>query len=199
MIHTFIKQILTTRLAFITTVVALTGCTAPGTNFFNVVLPQVVDTNHPPADQCFFVTRITVKEIGSAQGLPANLMIRRDNPGGAFYNVGIFSVPSGTDFRVTALSPGKYVWRELSIGRYSGVFKEEFKFECIERQVTYIGDLDLSIDWRNYKYGIGFVDRFRLAEWDYSYYYPKLASTVQIKSAVIKSTIVESTGQRESK
>jgi hypothetical protein len=167
-------------------VLVLGGCIAPGTNFSNVVLPQVADAPDIPADTCIVVTRINVRESGSSNRALAYLMIRSDSAVGSFYNAGMFAVPSGSEFHVAAFRPGRYVWRELSIAGHFGIFKEPFPFQCLERQVTYIGDVDLNIDWTTKKYGIAFADRFDRAAADYAVQYPRLKIKYPLGMAVVK-------------
>lgn len=164
----------------------LAGCIAPGTTLRNVVLPQVADASDIPADTCYVVTRINVREFGPSYRALAYLMIRSDSAVGSFYNAGMFAVPSGTEFHVVAFRPGRYVWRELSIAGHFGIFKEPFPFQCLERQVSYIGDVDLNIDWTTKKYGITLSNRFERAASDYAAQYPRLMTKFPLKEAVVK-------------
>ncbi len=155
---------------------SLAGCIAPGTNIMNVELPRVEDKSQIPAETCFIATRISVREAGLPNGDSVVLRIRHSGVAGSFYNAGTFILPRGSTFRLAAFKPGKYVWSEVQLGRYSGVFKEEFSFDCIDKKVTYIGDVDLHVDWSAYKYVIRFVDRHGRAADDYAAEYPLLAA-----------------------
>jgi hypothetical protein len=166
----------------------LAGCIAPGTNLSNVVLPQVADAADIALDTCYVVTRINVRERGPSIRALAYLSIRSDSAVGSFYNAGQFAVPSGSEFHVVAFRPGRYAWRELNIDGHYGIFKDSFSFQCPERQVTYIGDVDLNIDWTTKRYGISFANRFEKAASDYAAQYPKLIAKFPLKEGVVQDS-----------
>lgn len=171
------------KLFFTSLTLLIAGCVAPGTSLTNVELPQFVDAENITPGNCLVVTRINVREYSERGRADAYLMIR-DNSPVAFYNVGTFKVSSGRSFRVVAFNPGRYVWAELSIAGYAGVFKEKFIFECVNGRAIYIGDVDLRIDWLTKKYGISFLDNYVEAAADFAQQYPKIASRHRLDHSI---------------
>ena len=175
---------------------ALAGCAAPGTSITSLQPPKVEDNGQIHPYTCLIVTRINVLELSSKDAGFARLFIRRSGPAGAFYNVGVFDISPGSTFKLAAFRPGKYVWAELLFSGYAGVFKEDFTFDCQDQRVTYIGDVDLNIDWTGRKYSIRFVDRSDRASVDFATEYPVLSSSHPLRFRITDDPRTRMSGAR---
>ncbi len=78
------------------------------------------------------------------------------------------------------------MWSEIYLGGYGSVFKDEFAFPCVEKQVTYIGDVDIDLNWTSTSYKLRFSDRTSLAGQKFSSAYPKMAASHKMASRVVQ-------------
>lgn len=163
-------------------ILGLSACIAPGTSFFDLELPHPPDTSEIASNRCVIVTRINLSETTSS--FRSRLVLTIGSRPTTGLAVAAFTLQPGTNFRVAVLKPGTYLWRELIMGGLSGLFRDDYVFECVEKQVTYIGDVDLRIDWSSRKYGIRFADRRDLADEAFTSAYPIMASKNPMSSKI---------------
>jgi hypothetical protein len=162
----------------------LAGCTAPGTNWLDLTLPPAPDSSILKVGIGIAVIRINLTQLGSGQPPPIRLTIN-NRPSIGFAS-GLFTLKSGTNFHVVALTPGGYQWKEIYMGNYGSVFRDDFVFRSVERQVTYVGDVDITLDWSAKTYRLGFVDRSRIAEAAFSASYPLMSTAHRMVSELTK-------------
>ncbi|TMJ36252.1 MAG: hypothetical protein E6G89_16990 [Alphaproteobacteria bacterium] len=123
------------------------GCVAPGTSFFDLTLPPARDTPEMAPGTGLVVTRINMIESNASAARPPVRLTINSRPSTGLAS-GLFSPQPGTNFYVVVLRAGSYQWRELYLANFSsGIFRNDFIFDCTDQQVTYIGDVDISLDW----------------------------------------------------
>lgn len=103
----------------------------------------------------------------------------------------ILPIQPGENFRVISLPAGSYTWRGLYLGTFYSEFRGKLPFKVTANTATYIGDVDLQIDWYAKTYRLAVRDRSRIAQARYEEQYPRLAKSVPFEVALARDLRVK--------
>ncbi|MES2321577.1 MAG: hypothetical protein V4633_04890 [Pseudomonadota bacterium] len=173
-----------TRYAAAITVIALSGCASPGTNWMDLTLPAAPDVAEIAPKTCVVVTRINYRQYGDPLPMPVRLTFN-DIPSSGFAS-GLFTLESGTSFHAVTLRAGSHQWREIYMGSAGSIFRDDFIFNCAEKTVTYIGDVEIKLEIATRKYTIQFPDMASVTEFEYKARYPVLSAAHKLVLSPVK-------------
>ena len=168
----------TLLLLFVST--ALAGCASA------LKLPNIAPNSLPEKGSALLVARIIVKDTapGFTSRPPVSItLIDQQN---LIVASAILPLEAGENFRVISLPPGNYSWRGIYLGTYSSEFRGKLLFSLAENTATYVGDIDLTIDWSTKKYALKVADRSRIAKYRYESGFPAAASALPFTTSVIR-------------
>ena len=169
-------QIRTIFLIFLS--IMLTGCASA------LKLPNIGANSLPEKDHALLVTRINLSTPGYANLRP--LYITLINQQNLTVVSAIIELEPGMNFRAISLPPGNYSWRGLYLGSYVSEFRGKLLFNLAPDSATYVGDLDLTIDWNTSKYGLKVVDRSEFVKSRYEVEFPVAAATLPLTTALVQ-------------
>ena len=149
-------------------------------------LPNIGANSLPEKGSALLVTRIILRDAvpGYTNRPPVSIaLIDQQNLTVAS---AILDLELGENFRVISLPPGNYSWRGIYLANYYSEFRGKLLFGLAPNSATYVGDIELTIDWSTKKYGLKVVDRSHIANSHYTSEFPAAAGTLPLTTTLVQ-------------
>lgn len=150
-------------------------------------LPDLAADRLPAKGNALLVARINLRdEALAAPGRQPKAAISLADERNRVLASAVIDLALGTNFRVIELPAGEFSWYLLYEGTASASLRERLVFTLAPDRATYVGDLDIEIDWGmgGRRYALDVVDRRDEAESRFRVACPAAAAALPLVTSI---------------